>query len=80
MCSHKHVDLQPAVCEDQRVCAGTGIVLDPESTAKALWAFSLDVQSNPEAWEGRTVVFLYTGMLSLRPCPGLHSWQAERAL
>ena len=48
---------------------GAGIVLDPESTAKALWAFSRDVQSNPEAWEGRTVVFVYTGASGLG-----HSW------
>jgi D-cysteine desulfhydrase len=58
-----------AVSRDQELATvrdaalATGIILDPVYTGKALHAFLSEAAGDPEAWEGRKVLFCHTGGL-----------------
>jgi len=54
--------------EDELLCVknvaeATGVILDPVYSGKALYHFMLDLENNPEKWEGKRVLFLHTGGL-----------------
>ncbi|KAG2450414.1 hypothetical protein HYH02_004916 [Chlamydomonas schloesseri] len=47
----------------QEVAAATGVVLDPVYSGKAVHALLQEVRADPDAWRGRTVLFVHTGGL-----------------
>lgn len=44
-------------------CGAAGIVLDPVYSAKAVHGLTCLIQSQPEQWDGRRVLFIHTGGL-----------------
>lgn len=51
-----HLDRMP-----QEVAEATGVLLDPVYSGKAVHGLLAEIRSNPDAWRGRTVLFVHTG-------------------
>ena len=45
------------------VAMATGVVLDPVYSGKAVHVMLQDMRADPEAWQGRRVLFIHTGGL-----------------